>query len=426
MPRRLLGWAGPGALALLFLAHLATMLRHAVDIPYWDDWDEIGPGKLGPALTWGWLLERHNTSLVVPTKLMFWAGYRLDGFDIIHQQGAVFLVFGATLAFAAAVIRRAAPGLPLWAACAFLAFSLCPTAHQGLAWAYDSPHRFAMLFFLAAVWLLLDDRCAPARAAAGAACGLASILSNSSGVLAAPVLAAAAGRLAWTERGRPSALPRAAAAAVLLAACAAWLAGYRPNPDEPGAVGPSSWAYWAFLANLISWGFGMDQNSFALGAACASLAAWPIFRLVRLGRRPGYGLAAALGGLVAVLAGCALGRAAFGVEYAKASRYATLASLLVPFMAAAWWIALEGRQSRPRVLAGLWALLFAAHADNWDFSVYRRIREERLAGLECVRTYYESGGEAYCPMVYHHPLAARLDWAKTTQISFYRRLREHD
>ncbi|MBI5200539.1 MAG: hypothetical protein HY925_03045 [Elusimicrobia bacterium] len=421
--RRAAGWAAPAAVAALFWFHLLYMLRRAVDIPYWDDWDELLPGRLDRWPTWTWLLERHNGSRVIPTKLAFWAGYRFDGFDIVTQEALVFFSFGATLALAYALCRRISPKLPGWAVCAFLPFSLCPTAHQGLAWAYDSPHRFAMLAFAASAWLLLGEKCSKARAALGAVCGILSLNANSSGFIAAPFVALSAAALARREGRGPDARARASAAFAIAAGWGAWLVDYAPDPSEPPFVAPWHWGFWNFFSNLAGWGFGMDQVSITLGLVCLAVSVLPLRAALKGGLTPAKAtLGAVMLGVLAVLAGCAAGRTAFGVGYSKASRYAALASLLIPFTVAAWSETLAASPRRSLALGALWIWLAGAHADNWDFNVYDRIREERLAGAECVRKYYLEGGPGECPRIYHHPLAARLEYARDHDFAFYREL----
>ncbi|MCX5789996.1 MAG: hypothetical protein NTX64_16050 [Elusimicrobia bacterium] len=384
---------------------------------------------MGPSL-----FSRHEESWSVPTKLQFWAGYHLDRLNYAHQQRFNFLLFGLSLLAVGALLRRSCPGLPVWAVCAFLAFALSPRAHQAFAWAHDSTHHYAMLGFFGAVLCLFRDELAWPWAAAGAACALTSIVSHSLGLpaIAAVWLAFCA---VHAGRGRGPSAPAAGAAAptpgsgapirgvalAIGAALVVWLLFYPARPSRIPATAFWTMRYWRFFFNLVSWGFGSEQISLTLGMLCFCVAAYPLFRRLRDRPSPSEAAApAALLGLLAALAGVALGRAAIGLDYSKASRYAAVAVWLVPLSAAAWHRALRGSSRLPSALAAVWLLAGLGHFWQWDFSVYRLEAEDRRAGLACVRAYYGGRGPDVCPTVYYAPLAEQLDRARRLGIAFTR------
>ncbi|MBI4423710.1 MAG: hypothetical protein HY554_08285 [Elusimicrobia bacterium] len=406
-----------------------------MDVPYWDDWDHLSPGALTRELPWRWIATPHVESPHVPTKLQFWLAYRTDGLDFSRQQLVAFSLYALALLAAASLLRRCA-ALPPWCLWGCLALALSPKGHEALEWAHDSHHHYALLGLLLGAELLFRERASWPRALAGTAFAFVAMLAHASGFAAIGTLwagycafQALRARRGWAAGERAAALFPAAALGLGLAA---WLYGYVPSPDQPAGTPPTDGRFWRFLLNLVSWGFGMDQVSVTLGLLCLLLALAPV--LSELRRRGRAGLAelpsghaavyTVLAALVVVLALAAYGRAAFGIGYAKASRYAVIAVLVVPFAAAAWQLRLAGSRRRESVLAALLAFAALGHADNWDFSLYDLAGEERRLGVQCVRAYYAGAGDGYCPMIYPKPIPERLDHARELDVSFYRRLRD--
>src|SRR4026207_102820 len=68
------------------IAHLIVIWKYAVDVPYWDEWEQLTSQALPQGLTWQWLFSQHNEHRIVPTNLLTWLLYRLDGWDIAVNQ----------------------------------------------------------------------------------------------------------------------------------------------------------------------------------------------------------------------------------------------------------------------------------------------------------------------------------------------------
>lgn len=93
-------WAIPVALALFVLVFAAA---HAVNVPYWDEWEftEVIAGT--QPLTWGWIWGPHNEHRLVWQKLLICAWGRLTEWNV-----AVAVLFPALLICAGAcvLVRR--------------------------------------------------------------------------------------------------------------------------------------------------------------------------------------------------------------------------------------------------------------------------------------------------------------------------------
>lgn len=407
------------AFAALALAHAGFLFANAVDVPYWDEWDLFAPGGLSRAFDPGWLLARHTESRVIPLKLQYWLGLRLDGLDFRTQWAGYGAAYAAVLALVFALMRSAAPDLPAWVALSFLAFGLSPRVHEAVT--YFPPSSHAMIGSLGSALLLLGGQGTWRRPLAGVFLACFGIFAHTDGVTPALVLAAFMALRAADDRrrGSPHGTSAAAAAAIALGAALA-LAGLGASGRQTPAAEPTSGLFWRFFLNLVSWGFGMDQVSVTLGALCAAVAAIPCARLALQGehrRSERLALACALAGTLAMLAAMAYGRGGVGPSYAKASRYAARAFVLLPLAAAAWWAVLGPGAARGRAVAALWILGALGHAGNWDFGFYRTIALERRLGLECARAYYR-GGSPDCPMGYPGPIGDRLDRARELGVSF--------
>lgn len=430
-PRALSRAAGPTALALValgFVAHLLVVRAHAVDLPYQDEWDLLAPGALPDGLRLGWLFDLHNEHRIAPTKLQAWALLRLCAWDNVAWVTSTFLLFGALLAALLAwLVRR---GLPAPAAGALGLLLLSPIAFQNHAWGFQSQVHLALLALVLGAWGLFSDL--PGRRGAAARLGgaLALVAGAYSFAAGVPYLVVTSACFALWRGARASALDAPAArrlrleTAAVLAPCVlallAWTVGW-----ERGEVGPTSPAtarYWDVLLNLVSFGFGFQTRSAALGALCLAVVVVPVVALVaRDPRDPrGWEVAAVAGALLAGLAAIALARAAWGPGYAKTSRYAGLALPLVPVAALAWWRLLAARpRARAAAVAAVWALAALGLADDWSRDGYRALERHKREAL--ARIAEHRGGRLRLPEVYHGWLDERLEAARALEVTFTRR-----
>src|SRR6185312_13958866 len=100
--------------------------------------------------------------------------------------------------------------------------------------------------------------------------------------------------------------------------------------------------------------------------------------------------------ILAVLASVSVGRAGFGIEVAKESRYFELAMSLVPLSVLNWSFLFPERQYlRAAIIVGLWIVCFLGFRDNWkEFRYYKREAIQRNVGLRCLAAYYEGKSDS--------------------------------
>ncbi len=331
-----------GALCLLPPLALAVLLRrNAVDVPYWDEWDENVGGiflKLhGGGLNFGDFWAQHNESRLVLPRLIFLLLGGFSRWNLLHEVAFTFLLAGVAAALIFRLGRKTLARQPGTAWLAFLVASLLffsPGQFEMWLWGMELILYLPLVFILASVLVLQTGISRPTKLFLCAVFCTASTYSFSNGLLAwivlFPILFLADG---WTGLEKQS-----RAALVWLLAFIGNVAIYLQNYQAPSSPG-----FWrvlcldplrvvgylcAFLGNplvnqnrghaaaiaIIIGGFQLilfitlclvifrrRKNSVLLNSA------WPWFTL------GGYGI------LSALLA--TTGRAAFGAEQALSSRY---------------------------------------------------------------------------------------------------------
>jgi hypothetical protein len=409
--------------------HAFQVLRHAVDVPFYDDWAFVPPaeGRLR------WLPGLEVDHRVVPTKLLILALHSAGGWDLaLHQRIGWALFSLAQLALGVFLVRSLAggPGASLDArraavlvAAGFVLFQLSALPRANHVWAVQSAVHFLLLFTLLAAIGLFDPAGRLRWQIPGAIAAVVVQLTQAAGIVIA--LALAAGFL-WT-RAHPAATTgrrswrRDVALLAPVALTAIWAIAAHgrdrvvdyPQADLLGA------SFWRFLLDLVALGFGFGERAPAIGLALLLATLAPAAVLAaRCRLRPGSadaGLLALVAALLATLALIAWARADLDPAASKASRFAEIATLLLPLGAALWYRAAGGRPVlRRAVLSGLWLLAAAAFADDWRFGDYRHIAELRLEGGECAAAAWRDVGPADCPTVLlpHQPAGALLARAR--------------
>jgi hypothetical protein len=435
---RVLNWLPVMALALIYLAHLLVVTHYAVNVPWWDEWAMLRPDGLAtdPSLTWLW--QRHNEHRIVLTKLLIWLLYRADGWNHVTNQVINFFFFGGLLT-CVIWFARTVTNLAFSTICAFVIFLLSTANYVNHAWGLQNHVHFALVLLTLSILFLFSDRPPSSRETAlGASLASLAIFSSAIGVVGVAMMLPIF--LLHCQRSYGEGWPRWRTLAIgvtpIAVAIALWLRHYQPPAQE------STWAtlanenLWRFFLNLVSWGFGVDRQSDTAGVFCLLLVLVPMLgHLVRqrLQSPPRtYALLAETLAIFAILASIAKGRLPFGMDQAKASRFAEIANLLV-LLAACWWSLLLKARIRTLVLSALWLFCFACFSNNWGLAGYCWLHDWKVAGIDCARRYYKAGGgEADCPTLYPNaffpgePFAERLQRAKELNLSFYRSLATSD
>lgn len=418
-------------LVALFAFHFGIVWATAVDVPVYDEWTAIEAGSPSVELDLQQLNGWHNEHRIVPTRLLTWALYRINGWDIRFNILLNFLLYGVVIAVVVAATRSWTPHQPAWVNIAFVVFLLSPISWENHSWAFESQFHFAILFLLLASVALIREPPHPSVTVAGCAALWAAAFSFSGGLVGALVLVPVIGvaRVQAIRKAGESDSVRAYARTagfmvVLIIPLLLWFVGFPAVGNTIARTLPSSALFWAHWANLVGLGFGFDSPSVVTSLISATAVLLPVAALLASAeQRRNSHVVAAVGlvvAVLAVLAATSFGRASLGVGQAKSSRYAEIAGLLLPLSAVTWSLLLRHRR-RGRVIAlvALATLAAVGYADNWRFGVYHQVAARREAGLACIEGYYEHGIDLSCPGVSIRPLGAVLDRARELRLNFY-------
>lgn len=429
------------ALVILFLVHFSVIATHAVNVPFWDEWtffDQSKPEAFPDQFTFGWLLPQMNEHRLVPTKLMLWTLLQFDGWNAVTNQLINFMLYGVIIMSLIRFARRMVPGLPLWITAGFLLFLLSPTNNGNHFWAVQSLVHFSVLFFLLAVYFLFDEQQRNSSLLLGACLAILAVYSFISGLVAVCVLVVIFS-LFKTIRilQSPSAAERRkdlAQLAMVIVPIAGMIGlyflGYDKGKSQAPLTLPFQKSFWSYLLDLYSWGFGFSTSSMVLGLICLLLVVIPIVGEVwrNFRRLPSstWALIAFALGIMAIMVAITGGRAGDEIAEAQISRYAEFVMMLIPITVFAWSIVLRNRPLvRKYMLIGLWCFCFLGYSNDWFwFHIYGSMARERIEGVNCIKNYYEHGGEAKCPTIYPWPIAEKLERAKQVNASFYRQIKE--
>jgi hypothetical protein len=214
-------------------------------------------------------------------------------------------------------------------------------------------------------------------------------------------------------------------AVAVVAAIALWFVGFHKPINTRGLALPFELSFWRQLLNLVSFGFGIDRISSPLGAICLLLVTVPV--VWQVCRKRGnlspaeWTVYVTMIAILGTLAAVAVGRAPFGIEWSKTSRYAEIGMPLIILSAMSWnWLLRRKNTIRVAGLVSLWLLCLASFSNNWSFHTYREVAANKKIGVLCAQAYYANGGDGLCPHLWPTSLAKSFDRAKQLNVSFYR------
>lgn len=388
-------WLVAGA---LFLRHYLVVVACAVNIPYWDDWDAVLPGRLSEGLNLPWVFSFHNAHRNVWTHLSIWVMYRLTDWNLTAHIAINFLMYVATAVGALWALQKRFC-VALGALALFPASSVGDEVHLH---AFNNCWTFFILFFFVAVALAQrTDRWAWLAPAAA----LASVYSTGSGWFCGAAYTAYAVTLAVLRPAQRAAY--ALHAAICAVGLGVWFIGMPPATDPTTA--PWTLAYWSHFLNIIGLGLGYRELNVVPGAVLLTAAAglvaarcWALRGSPAEERVSWLSLVALMAGLLGGVAAISYGRGWAGPGGAKSGRYAITVLFVIPVI----WIFARHELRRlgrwklaePAAVAFLLALLLVPlwRQSQFDYyPTYTALQARRLEGMECMRL----GRGAFCPSI---------------------------
>ncbi len=419
----------------LYLAQFICLLKYAVNIPYWDEWEAINRGGVLAEPSFEHLLAQHNEHRIVTTKLLSLALYYLDGWNLITHQVANFLIYGILVASIAYIVKKSTPELSALTLMCFVVFMLSCVSIENHFWGFQSQFHFALLFSFLSVWFLFSENQGWLKTLLGTTFSLLAIYSFSSGLVASLVIIACYGLFKAiriyrsTERLR-EVVQLSAVLLIISGAIYYYFVGYAKPELHPVFTFPYQKLFWTYLTNLLSGGFGFKIDNIAPGTFVFFFVLVPIIGLIKkYGSKltPGnWVIIVSTLAIFAALSSITMGRAGFGKGHSKASRYSEIVIMLIPLSIALWSVFLvEQEKWKSRLLFGFWCFCFIGLIGYWNFpGAYQTVSAERQEARNCVQNYFQNGGAADCPGAYPRPIADRLDFIKDQSLSFVNELKK--
>lgn len=418
----------------IYSIHFWLVLQNSVNVPYWDEWGILEPDALPAGFTLRWIVVQANEHRIVLTKLLSWGLFYVNGHNHVLSMVITYALYGVLLACIVLFARKMVPHLPLWVILAFIVFLLTPINWENNFWGFQSTFRFALLFPVLASYFLFSESQTGLRLALGAVMSVLATYSFFSGLVAICIIivvfacfkVSRALSVSGSER-RVEYAQLVGVVTTVLIFIGLYFIDYRITPHQHKLALPNEAVFWKFFTNLVSWGFGFETHSVVLGALCLLLVLAPIALHVWYKRLhvtgSSWAIYAVSLSMLVVLASIASGRAHLSPS-AKISRYAEFGMMLVPFTAFAWAVLLKDRPNLKKyALVGFWVFCCLGFSYKWLwFPVYAVERNSRQQGVECIKSYYQHGGQAFCPTVHFEPMPGLLDDAKRLNFSFYREI----
>lgn len=420
---------------LAYLLHFSAILKYAVNVPYWDEWEAFMPGGLLSDQTPSQFFAQHNEHRIFTTKLLTYALYGFDNWNLATHQIVNFVIYGLSVALLIYIVNNCAVRLPVWILLCFTVFLLTTVNWENHFWGFQSQFHFSILFLLLGVWFLFKENQDWRDLLLGVFFVFLLVYSLSAGLVESVALTAVyvcfkLFRIVHARETRSREIGQLVVVCLFIgAAIGSYFVGYVKPEHHPLYTLPYEKRFWVYFLNLLSGGFGYKIANILPGSLIFLFAFIPLGAEVYKRRgnltRHCWIIVALLLSIFAALVSIVMGRAAFGTGHSKASRYAELVIVLIPLSVAMWSIFLEENFRVRRYLLGVfWVFCFGSFFSYWNFwKVYRATAHDRLAGVECIKNYFANGGEANCLTIYPHPIKDRLEINRNSEQSSLKKIR---
>lgn len=333
----------------------STVAEHAVNIPYWDEWEllrvlyKLDSGELGLLDLWA----QHSEHRPIFPRLVLLSLAYVSHWNVVYELWVNLAVAALVLLFLWQLVRltvhRADPGLTLWVTLAASLLTFSMVQWENWAWGWQIQVFMNVLGAVVAVWALTRW---PGQWRGFVLAYAASVLATFSfmtGLLLLVIIPLGI----FINGGRHKA--GFLLFGIIIATTIGWVyfTGYQKPGHHPD-IFYFSWQPWSYLRYVLAYlgapfAAGKTHLALLLGllglAILGSSGYWllrssPVYRPIVIP----WILLAMYAGISAVATG--LGRAGFGVEQAMASHYTTISIL--------FWISLFaiGALTCRRYLAG--------------------------------------------------------------------------
>jgi len=318
--------------ALVLFAHFFALMTYSVNVPFADEWGGsfFYPGLQTKELNWSYIFGFHNEHRIVWTRLQVWLAYYLFNLNFNAFVAVNFLIYSV-----GSCLYLGWLGKTFNASVAIVGLVFASTLAAGNhILAFQGQIHFSILFFLAAIALLVQGGRRILLSSVLAVCGIYSAgLGMTFGGF---YLGLCIVLIVIDRANRRYLLP---ALLLVLAALGVWFIGF-PKHDNLSA-GLFSAEVWQFYFNLITSGLGYSSYTVIPGVLCLALfLTLAIISLFQPRSQPlrkqfeRLGLLTICCAFLGVLFVIAIGRTRLGLNEAKSSRYTEIILFLIPALLA--------------------------------------------------------------------------------------------
>jgi hypothetical protein len=378
----------------------AGIYVYTIDTIFIDEWDYLYPGRLDSKLNLGWLVSFYNEHRILPTKLLAWINYNLNGlnFRYLAAQSYLVYVFYIGALYFLKILTHGRDEFRIFPI--FLALLLSSSNYWNLFYGFQSCFHFVLLnccVFL--IWIYRPQKSFVLQMLIAGS--LILLISFSLGTGVAMSIALTAGFLLINSllKSSKKLLPLLLFGfSVLVAVLTA--AGVKATQE---LTMPYQWQFWHYLFQLMGASLGFDSHYRALpiGIFVSIFLIVGFVFIYQKNSLPRFypwilWLLAILGALATV----AVGRAST-LYTAMEPRFNELSLALIPGIALlAWEVGKKGKGWR-KFSNGFLILLAVQYLGKFSWDGFRK--ENQL------RVYYRQQIEDYITLQKTGPLYPMMD-----------------
>lgn len=423
-----------GLCILAYLLHFSAIIKYAVNVPYWDEWEAFQPSGLLTNPSLSQFFAQHNEHRIFTTKVLTYLLYEIDGWNIATHQLINFVIYGFTVACLIYVVKKSAPQLPGWILLSFTIFLFTTVNWENHFWAFQTQFHFSLLFLFLSTWFLFKENQDWKNLFIGVFFTFLLIFSLSGGLVESIALiwlyvCFKIFRIKHLDNKTREILQLIVIAILIHGIIGSYFVDYVKPINHPPYTLPYQKIFWVYFLNLLSGGFGYKIANILPGSLILLFTTIPIVGEIfkkrgNLHNRTWILITLTICIYVSLIS-IVIGRAEFGTGHSKASRYAEVIIMLIPLSVAMWSTFLGERLKFQRnLLLIFWLFCFTSYLSYWNFwKIYRQTASDRGLGVECIKNYYINGGDGNCPTIYPGPIPERLEFNRNSEQSSLKSIR---
>lgn len=402
------------------MVHLVCLLSNLLNIPYWDEWDffALPTGINFESLKACFAL--HNVHVIAFVKMAFLVLREYFGSDFRYFEVLnVFLFAVYFLIVLKLVLKKFNLNASLFLV---LLIPLSTLAWENHHWGIQFAFRLGLIFWFIMLYLSCVREVNLKTLSLMTLLTPLSVVDMSFGlVISAFCSVTLLARAFFKKRSWTSGiyiLP-------LLAALTTYKAVYPHNDTKELLSHLFVFDVWHYFVSLSSLGFGAESVSWDwfFGLKLLSMFAFKIFKLLKKKELHNYNLPFVICGLASLATGMliAIHHGVHEVVGSKASRYSELMWPFALSLVALYYQEFESlRPLFKRALLLGWILFLA---NNFDYTMYARIRDDRQFGLDCLKTE-QFKEQIFCNSIHVLDLKSSLEAARRANASFLTDIKE--